>query len=391
MPAAVPFSALPRLARRAGSEWVADKASRLAASLALYTMMSLAPLLVITVRVLAVALGDKAASGEVEARATEFLGPKAADLVAEMIGVARDAKGGALATVISVAVLLFGASGFFIALQDAMNTIWHVQAKPPSARRFGFLWDIAHARLRSAAMVLCVALLVLAAAVISTVLSALTSRLPPSVRGVTWTIDLLLSLSLFTAAFAAVLRLLPDVKLAWKDVWLGAAVTAALFTLGKYALTLYFRYGVTTSAYGAAGSLAAVLIWVYYSAQIFFFGAEFTKVYAERYGPGIVPEPHAVHLTEAELAAQGIPSEETIEKAVDEAEEKEAEAAAVEPAGALSSLRGEMGASVPATAKRRTAKDYMLGAGGLMLGAIAGGLGVFYYLAGGTRRPARRR
>ena len=205
----------------------------------------------------------------------------------------------AVATVVGIAVALFGASGVFGQLQDALNTIWGVKPKP--GRSFvSFL----RARFLSFAMVADVCFLLLVSLTASAVLTAVGGYLEHVLAGgnvLAWTIHLVLDISIVTLLFAMIFKFLPDAKLSWRDVRLGAALTAALFLVGKYALGLYLGSGAAGSAYGAAGSLITMLIWVYYAAQILLFGAEFTRVYAQERGRGIRPAKHAVRVDRKEI------------------------------------------------------------------------------------------
>ncbi|HSU65847.1 MAG TPA: YihY/virulence factor BrkB family protein, partial [Tepidisphaeraceae bacterium] len=201
------------------------------------------------------------------------------------------------------AVLLFSATGVFIELQDSMNTIWGVKPKPGP-----FIWGFIRNRILSLAMIFGIAFLLLISMFITTVLTGLVRHVAGSARPLVFTADLVTSFVVLAAIFAAMFKFLPDARIAWRHVWLGALLTAALFTLGKYCLALYFKFASPTSAFGAAGSLAAVLIWVYYSSFILFFGAEFTKVWVHHHAPRVAPEEHAVKVTEEDRARQGIPT-----------------------------------------------------------------------------------
>ena len=292
------FSTVTDLLKKAFAEWSEDKASRLAASLAYYTAISIAPLLVLSVTVLSqLNLNGKEV---VEGQLGALMGPVGEAAATQMIDSAKQ-QSGVLATVISLIVLLFGASGVFAELQDSMNTVWEVQPKP------GLSWlDLIKARFFSLTMVFGVIFVLLVSLIISTILGALVTRFAGNGHLVGLVLDIVLSLIVYSGVFALLFRYLPDVKIGFRDVWLGAILTAVLFTIGKYLLTIYLTKGSTASTYGAAGSLAALLIWVYYSSQILFFGAEFTQVYARKYGSRIEPAEHAVPVTEERRAQQGI-------------------------------------------------------------------------------------
>ena len=355
------------LAKRTFSEWSEDKASRLAAALALFTMLSLAPLLVITIKIVALALDDDVAQNEVKKSVQAYVGPAAGQAVQDMVAKAAEPGEGRWATVISSVLLVLGATALFASIQDALNTIWGVKPRPGQG-----IMATLRVRLRSLLLVACVAVLLLGSTVLSTFIHTLTDNLGGALVALSYVVDLLVSLAVTTALFALLFKFLPDVRLEWRDVWVGAAVTAVLFTLGKYALTLYFSKAAPASAYGAAGSLAALLIWVYYSGMIAFFGAEFTKVYLLHRGRPVVPRPHAVLLTPADRAAEGIPKTEQVEEAVavDEAQR--------EPVGRQ-----------PQQRPSAFARPGRVHPTSLALGAAATGLAALY-LRKGKARAARR-
>lgn len=274
--------------KQTGAEYVEDKVPKLAAALAYYTVLSLAPMLVLSIVILGLIFGEEAAAGGVESQLSEVVGASAAGAINDMIANAQTRGSGILATIISLVVLLFGASGVFAELQDSMNTIFDVKKKPSA----GIMSTII-GRLMSMGMVLGVAFLLLVSLVVSTVLSAIASAIAGGWAVLGYVLDLTISTAVVAILFAAIFKVLPDVKISWKDTLIGALVTAVLFTLGKIGLGVYLSYGSTASAYGAAGSLAALLIWIYYSSQIMFIGAEFTQVMANRFGGGIVPNEYA--------------------------------------------------------------------------------------------------
>jgi membrane protein len=215
-------------------------------------------------------------------------------------------KGGAniIATVIGIATLILGASGVFGQLKDALNTIWEVKPKP----NLGFMQTIKE-RFFSFTMVLGTGFLLMVSLVISAAVAVFNEFLRSFLPGgdiVGQVVSFIVSLGVITLMFALLFKYLPDVKIAWSDVWIGALVTALLFTVGQFALSLYLGSGSVGTAFGAAGSLVVVLVWIYYSAQILFFGAEFTQVYTNRYGSRVRPEPTAEFVTEEARAQQGM-------------------------------------------------------------------------------------
>ena len=279
------------LFKDAAREFSDDKAPRLGAALAYYTMFSIAPLLLVVIAIAGFVFGPEAARGEIFAQTRGLIGAEGAGALQDMVRSAAKPKSGTIATIIGIATLLLGASGVFGQLKDALNTIWEV--KPPESRG---AWGFLRERFLSLAMVLGVGFLLLVSLVLDTAVSALGkfagNRLPGG-EALWHGIELLLSFGVVTVLFAMIFRFLPDIRIAWRDVWLGAAFTALLFVVGKFALGFYLGKKATASSYGAAGSLVVLLLWVYYSAQILFFGAEVTQVYARRRGSlgSAQPEP----------------------------------------------------------------------------------------------------
>ena len=284
------------------SQWTEDEASRLAASLALYTLLSIAPLLVVAVAVAGLALGDEAARGQIGHQLATVVGPQAGQSIESLVANAKTPSSGIVSSVVGLIVGLFGASGVFGELQSALNRIWEVKPKPGRGIR-GVLRD----RFFSFSMVMGVAFLLLVSLVVSAALATLSGFFEGVVElPLLWeVVNGVVSLAVTSVLFALIFKLVPDVKLAWRDVWVGGVVTALLFSIGRVALAWYVGRGATVSPFGAAGSLVALIVWVYYSAQILFLGAEFARVYAARYGSRIVPTENAVPLTESSPAAAG--------------------------------------------------------------------------------------
>jgi membrane protein len=297
-------------------EWREDGANRLAAALAYYTTFSLAPLLVLIIAIAGLVGGQEAAQTQTMAQVEDLLGAEGRNFVQGMIESASRPATGLTATVIGAVTLLFGALGVFGELQNSLNTIWEVKPKPATNFLDGVKRFIVK-RLMSFTMVLGIGFLLLASLVISAAISAFAEYI-----GARWPladfwlelINFLISFIVITLLFAMIFKFLPEIQIAWKDVWLGAAVTSILFSLGKLLIGLYLGRSEVGSTFGAAGSLAILLIWIYYSAQILFFGAEFTQVYANRYGSKIVPDPGMVKITERERAEKGIPHEKKMER-----------------------------------------------------------------------------
>lgn len=295
-------------------EWQEDKAARLAAALAYYTVFSLAPLVIIVLGVIGFFFGQDIVGSYLIEQVQGMVGKEGADVIRSIIENASQPTTSLLATAIGIGTLLFGATGLFGQLQDALNTVWGVAPKPGRSIK-GFI----ETRFLSLTMVLGIGFLLLVSLVLSTVLSTLNNFLSSL-----WTdslivfevINFVLSFGVITLLFAMIYKILPDVKIHWRDVWMGAAVTAFLFSIGKFLLGYYLGNQSFGSTYGAAGSILIILLWVYYSAQILLFGAEFTQVYAKRFGSKIEPDKYAVPLTGEMRARQGIPKSEAINAAV---------------------------------------------------------------------------
>jgi membrane protein len=268
------------LVRETFTAWNQDKAPRLAAALAFYSIFSMAPLLVIVIAGAGLFFGEQAAEGQVFAALRGLVGVEAALSIQAILQNVRQTESGVLATVISLGTLLLGATGVFAELQDALNTIWAV---PPRPKRG--VAQIVRERFTSFLIVVGIAALLFASLVISAVLSALEAFWGERLAGfASAPLDVGISFGITTVLFALIYKVLPDVYIAWRDVWLGAAFTAALFIVGKSLIGLYLGTSSVSSTYGAAGSLAVLLLWIFYSAQIFFLGAEFTKIYSTRRG-----------------------------------------------------------------------------------------------------------
>ena len=261
----------------AGKDWFEDKAPRLAAALSYYTAFSLPPLLVLLVGIAGLAYGADAVRDRMVGQIAGLVGEESARLLGEAIAEAQLTTGTVGAVVIGFGVLLFGATGVFGQLQDALNTIWEV--KPTET---GGIWKAIRSRLLSVGAVLGAGFLLLVSLAVSTAIGALVDTfgryqgLAPFLA----TIDLGVSLLVVTILFALIFKYLPDVEISWRDVWVGAAITALLFVAGKFAIGFYLGTSDIGSAYGAAGSLIVILVWIYYSALILFYGAEFTQAWA---------------------------------------------------------------------------------------------------------------
>jgi membrane protein len=279
------FRDIGGLIREAASDWSDDNATRLSASLAFYALLSLAPLLVVIVAIAAVAFGRKAAEGQLAWEIQGMLGMDQARAVEALILAALKPNQGGIATLISVITLALGSTAVVVELQDALNVIWRVPRRGKS--RLAEIRGLIKQRFYSLVMVLGVGFLLLVSVVLSAWITAMGESFGPMFpvheTGL-HVITFLVSFVVVTFLFAAIYKVMPDVELQWSDVLVGACFTALLFTVGKQLIGLYLGKAAIGSGYGAAGSLVVVLVWVYYSAQLFFFGAEFTKVYTRRFG-----------------------------------------------------------------------------------------------------------
>lgn len=274
-------------------EYSNDKVPKLAAALSYYTVFSVAPLLVIAIAVAGAIFGADAAQGRIVQEMKSLIGYDGAQMLQTAIRKTNQTGGGLIATVISVVTLGIAATAAFIELQDSLDIIWKVKPKPGG----NFLKGFIRTRLISFALVVAMGFLLLVSLLVSAGLSALEDYLgsitavPPVVLELA---NIVISLGVVYVLFVLLFKVLPDVEISWRDVWIGALVTTILFVAGKFLIGLYLGRGSVGSTYGAAGSLAILLVWVYYSAQILFLGAEFTYVYATRFGSGAKPSAHAV-------------------------------------------------------------------------------------------------
>ena len=275
-------------------EWVADKASRLGAALAYYTIFSIAPLLLIATAVAGLVFGKSASEGQLQKSLEENVGPQAAQAIQGLLTSASKPSAGIIASVIGLATLILGASALFIQLKGALNSIWNIDLKPGQGFK-GFVTNY----LLSFLMVIGVGFVLLLSIIVSTALATIGkffNDLLPGGAFVWGTVNNIVSFVILMVLFALIFKYVPDAIIRWKDVWPGAAVTAFLFTAGKWGLSMYLSRGSMSSTYGAAASLVVLLVWVYYSSQIIFFGAEFAEVYAHLHGIKIKPKRNAMYV-----------------------------------------------------------------------------------------------
>jgi membrane protein len=288
------------------SQWRQDQASLMAAALAYYTVFSLAPLLIIVIAIAGTVFGEQAAKGELVMQMQGLIGKDGAQLIQTAIENASqlDPSQGPIPTLINISLLLSGASVIFGQLQKSLNRIWNVEPKPGHS-----ILDFLRQRFLSFSMVLVIAFLLLVSLVISTILVILGNYLRDLVPGFTYLwqlLNFLVSFGIVTLLFAMMFKILPDAKIDWKDVWMGAALTALLFDIGKFLLGFYLGKTSLASAYGAAGSLVIILTWVFYSAQILFLGAEFTQVYVRSGGKEIAPADYAMRVPKPSCEEVGL-------------------------------------------------------------------------------------
>jgi membrane protein len=265
--------------------WSQHKGGRLGASLALYTLLSLAPLVLVVVSIVGLVFGNTAAQRDIIQQAQVLIGSQGASAVASLLQKSENTTHGVIATIIGLITLLFSASGVLIELRDALNTIWEVPSRKVSGFRMitSFIKD----RLFSFAIVVSIGFLLIVSLAISTWISALgafSASIFPGEQILLHIANSVVSFVVITGLFAAIYKVMPDVRIEWRDVLLGGAVNSLLFTIGKLILGLYLGRASYASIYGAAGSIVVLIVWVYYSGQIFFLGAEFTRAFARRYG-----------------------------------------------------------------------------------------------------------
>jgi len=265
------------------SAWVDDFAPSMGAAISYYTVFSIAPLLLIVIAIVGFVYGRDAATGQIFDELRGMIGDEGAAAIQGMVKSASDPAKGTLATIIGAVTLLLGATTVFNELQSALDRIW----RSPAAEKKEGLWNLLRTRFLSFGLILSAGFLLLVSLVVSAGISALSTIWGPWLGGLEillQALNFLVSFGIVTALFAVIYRFLPRAHIGWRDVWIGAAVTALLFTLGKFLIGLYIGKSSVVSGFGAAGSLAVVLVWVYYSAQMFLLGAEFTWVYSYRYG-----------------------------------------------------------------------------------------------------------
>lgn len=289
-------------------EFMQNNSFRHAAALSYYTIFSLPPLLLIVITSASTILGAEAITGELFQQIRGIVGAEEAKFIQDSINEFNQTQQGGLSSLIGIGTLIFAATTFFVTLQESINDIWNLKVKPRNG-----IWRFIRDRLLSFGLILSVALLLLISFVVSAVLTAFTDYLQLLLPGVAVffirLLDLILSLAITTTLFALIYRFLPDAIIRWRDVWIGSFITAALFVLGKFLIAFYISTADPASAYGAAGSVIILLLWVNYSSLIIFFGAEFTQEFADAFGQKVQPKSHAVRIEVREVSPGKSPEE----------------------------------------------------------------------------------
>jgi membrane protein len=291
-----------RMLKSAFQAWNQDNASRLAAALAYYTIFSIAPLLILVIAIAGFFFDSSAARDQLMGQIQSLVGDNGAEFLRTALDNANrpGQNSGWIATIVSIVLLLVGSTGVLVQLQTALNEVWDVQADPERG-----LGNIVRKRLLSLGMILAIGFLLLVSLVISSVIagfSAYFNSLAPGLDSLIQILNFAVAFGITTLLFALVFKYVPDVIITWGDVWFGAIVTALLFSIGKFVIGLYLGNSGFASSYGAAGSVIILLVWIFYSAQILFFGAEITQIFAQRFGSQIRPNKYAVP---QEAARQG--------------------------------------------------------------------------------------
>lgn len=281
--------------RQTAAEWAADRSPEIAAALAYYALFSIAPLLVLATAAAGLLYGKQAASGAVLTQVSKMVGPRVALVLQDILVAASRPRAGLIASIVGVVTIIVGATGLFASVQSALDRVWKVEPRPGRG-----VSGVLHDRLPTFLLLLAVGALVVASLAASTWLGSVMRRAPAGALGgvAAQGADFLLFVAVMTVLFALVFKTLPDARIAWRDVWLGGAVTAALFAVGQLLIGLYLTFVSVGSLYGAAGSLIALLVWLYYSAQVFLFGAELTQIEAARRGSRIEPASNARRVAE---------------------------------------------------------------------------------------------
>jgi membrane protein len=294
------------------NKFLEDRVLRLSAATAYYAIFSIGPLLVLVVGLAGLAFGEETVRREMTAQVQAFVGPKSARLIDSMMTVQHQG-GSLLATIVGGTALVIGAAGAFSQLQDSLNTIWGVTTKPGQGLG-AFIRD----RVFSMAMVLAIGFLLLVSMALTAFVNAFSQHIERLIALPAWialVFDALVSFGVTTLLFTLIFKVLPDVKIRWRDVWAEAVGTSLLFTVGKHLLGFYLGYETESSAYGIGSAFVVILLYVYYSSLILYLGAEFTEVYAKHHGAKFLPSKYAVAITNHDRARQGMPRSYQVEEA----------------------------------------------------------------------------
>jgi len=358
------------------SEWVDDDAMTWAAAVACYTLLALAPMLVIAIEVATVMLGGKdQAVVRVQSQVQSWMGPDAAKAIVPMIDRIIHQGGGKFAAVVSIVLVILGVGGLFSELQQAMNRIWKLKPRPGTA-----VMTFVRARLKSVIVMTVAAIMLVASILVTTWLENTSHAIGLRWRYLASATNAVVSVGVLTLLFALLYKTIPDADIEWRSTAVGAIISAVLFEIGKFGLACYFKLAAPSSAFGAAGSLAAVLIWVYYSAQIVFFGAEFTQVYAKTRGSGVRPSKHAQFLSTCDETETATPSSKPPEDkpprpSFQAGGDSPADYAGVLSQGLRSSEFSGPSAAPPGLEQRVLVRNLLAAGAGLAVGAVIGGLG----------------
>lgn len=372
------------------NEWLDADAMTWAAAIACYAVLALAPLLVVAVKIGTVILrGQGNVVNTIHENVTKIMGTsQGADAIAAILDKVVDQKGGVLASVVSGVIVIFSVGGVFAEIQQAMNRVWKLKPKPGQA-----MGTFIRARLKSVVVLAIAAIVVIASLAIAEAIDKATVHFGAAARFLTWGVDLLATLIALTIIFGLVFKTVPDAEIGWHTTITGAIITALLFAIGKYGLAIYFKHGAPTSAFGAVGSLAAVLIWIYYSAQIVLFGATITQVFSKLRGQGVRPSKHAQFLSECNETETATPSSE-------EPGEKPERPSSRRPGGrpnpGYAAVLGRHASpdrraySVEMAPQQRMATGNLLGAGAcIAIGAMLGGFGALHLRRGSAVNAKR--
>lgn len=371
--------------KTSASEWADADAMTWAAAIACYAVLALAPMLVIVVKITSVVLiGRGNPVKTIHDSVAQMMGTsEGANAIASILDNVVKQRGGRIASIISSLLVVVSVGGVFSEVQQAMNRVWKLKPKPGQA-----MGAFIRARLKSVVVLAVAAIVLLASIFVATTLEKLTSHFGPAARFLAWGIDLIATLVAMTIIFGLVFKTVPDAQIGWRSTVIGAVITAVLFAIGKYGLALYFKYGTPTSVFGAVASLAAILIWIYYSAQIVLFGTVFTEVFSKQRGYGVKPSKHAQFLSECDETETATPSDESPANKPDRPGMRQR---SPRPDTGYAAVLGKHAASYARRSNRptelspreqMTAKSLLAAGAGIALGALLGG-----YSALQIRRP----